>query len=170
MPTTYEPIATTTLGSAAAEITFSSIPSSYTDLRLVIVTNDGDTGNGGNFAMQFNGVTTSTYSSISLRGDGSTADSNSLSSFPYIALGALNGASGTRSFYTVDIFSYAGSTNKTILGTNSGDRNGAGQVQRCVGLWRSTSAITSIVVKSNNSPTRQLITGTTATLYGIKNA
>jgi hypothetical protein len=37
MPATYEPIATTTLGTAAAFITFSSIPATYTDLRLVIV-------------------------------------------------------------------------------------------------------------------------------------
>ena len=37
MPATYEPIATTTLGSAATNITFSSIPATYTDLRLVLV-------------------------------------------------------------------------------------------------------------------------------------
>jgi hypothetical protein len=36
MATTYEPIATTTLGTAAAFITFSSIPATYTDLRLVV--------------------------------------------------------------------------------------------------------------------------------------
>jgi len=35
MPATYEPIATTTLGSAAATITFSSIPATYTDLVIV---------------------------------------------------------------------------------------------------------------------------------------
>jgi hypothetical protein len=33
MAKTYEPIATTTLGSAAASITFSSIPATYTDLN-----------------------------------------------------------------------------------------------------------------------------------------
>jgi hypothetical protein len=37
MPATYEPIATTTLGGAAATITFSSISSAYTDLRIVLV-------------------------------------------------------------------------------------------------------------------------------------
>ena len=33
---TYEPIATQTLASAAASITFSSIAATYTDLRLVL--------------------------------------------------------------------------------------------------------------------------------------
>jgi len=36
MPTTYEPIATTTLSTATASVTFSSISGTYTDLRLVI--------------------------------------------------------------------------------------------------------------------------------------
>ena len=33
---TYTPIATTTLGSAQADVTFSSISGSYTDLVLII--------------------------------------------------------------------------------------------------------------------------------------
>ena len=37
MAITYEPIATTTLGSAAASVTFSSISGSYTDLVLIVV-------------------------------------------------------------------------------------------------------------------------------------
>jgi hypothetical protein len=35
MPATYEPIATTTLGTAAATITFSSIPATYSDLMQI---------------------------------------------------------------------------------------------------------------------------------------
>jgi hypothetical protein len=35
MAKTYEPIATTTLGTAAATVTFSSISGTYTDLVLV---------------------------------------------------------------------------------------------------------------------------------------
>ena len=36
---TYEPIATNTLGSAAASVTFSGISGSYTDLILITSTN-----------------------------------------------------------------------------------------------------------------------------------
>ena len=36
MAITYEPIATNTLGSAAASVTFSSISGTYTDLVVVV--------------------------------------------------------------------------------------------------------------------------------------
>jgi hypothetical protein len=66
-----------------------------------------------------------------------------------------------------NIFSYAGSTNKTCLIESSEDKNGSGSTVRTVGLWRDTSAITSIEVLMSSST---FATGTIATLYGIKNA
>jgi hypothetical protein len=39
MPLTYEPIATATLGSATATISFTSIPSIYTDLAISVYAN-----------------------------------------------------------------------------------------------------------------------------------
>jgi hypothetical protein len=70
---TYEAIATQTLGSAAASVTFSSIPGTYTDLVLVVA---GTLTTGTeNIVMQFNGDTGSNYSVTSLLGDGSTASS-----------------------------------------------------------------------------------------------
>jgi hypothetical protein len=60
MAITYEPIATTTLGSAAASVTFSSISGSYTDLVLVV------TGIGATVTtfpwIRFNGLSTNIYS------------------------------------------------------------------------------------------------------------
>jgi hypothetical protein len=78
----------------------------------------------------------------------------------------LSGLSTTQpSFISCDIFSYAGSTQKTVLAESSEDRNGAGLVARQVGLWRSTAAITNIQVVNTG-----FTTGTIATLYGIKAA
>jgi hypothetical protein len=68
---------------------------------------------------------------------------------------------------TYDIFSYAGSTFKTLLMTTSGDQNGSGWVERIVGLYRSTSAITSISIDASAST---FAVGSTATLYGILKA
>lgn len=165
MPATYEPIATTTLGSAAASITFSSIASSWTDIRLiltssaasgtiypVLVINDDNAG--------------SSYSQTNLRADGATASSNRSTNAGSGWDFAYNGVTTTPSLLTADFMSYAGSTFKTCLITNSNDRNGSGYSDRYVGLWRSTSAITKIAVVAGAN----FAIGTTATLYGIKNA
>ena len=72
MPTTYEPIATQTLGSAAATITFSSIPATYTDLRLVLV---GTSTISANPKINFNSDTATNYSQTILSGNGSVANS-----------------------------------------------------------------------------------------------
>jgi hypothetical protein len=167
MPSTYEPIATTTLGSASANITFSSISSAFTDLRLVVTYT---TTTAGQYSyLQFNGITTTTYSDTYLAGDGAAAFSGADTSASFIAFGSYQSPSSTTipCFATADIFSYAGSTNKTVLNTSSMDKNGSGDVERIVGLWRSTAAITSIAIKTSSST---FAAGTTATLYGIKNA
>ena len=166
MPSTYEPIATTTLGSAAASITFSSIPSTYTDLKIVFV--GTATLSGINANVRFNSDTASNYSNTALGGDGSTAQSVSATSQTYNQLTVFNGINGTiPTLRTMDIFSYAGSTYKTCLTTESNDFNGSGSSARTVQLWRSASAINTILIYASSST---FTTGTTATLYGIKNA
>jgi hypothetical protein len=168
MATTYDKIATTTLGTAATSITFSSITGSYTDLRIVFIipTMTGTTG----ARIQFNGDTASNYSYTALGGDGATAQSlRGTSQTEYKIGGAFVNPSATVPyFYEIDIFSYAGSTNKTALASFNNDQNGAGSIEKTVGLWRSTSAITSLVLKSNGTVTFGI--GTTATLYGILKA
>ena len=172
MPATYEPIATTTLGSAASSITFSSIPGTYTDLRLVVTGKCVHTSAAyGTFIARFNSDSTTKYSYTWLYGDGTAASSSSATNDTearlYIA--ANTDGSSTASLATLDIFSYAGSTNKTMLHTHSNDLNAAGvNVGQRVILWRNTAAITSIEL-SNLSFTN-FATGTTATLYGILKA
>ena len=164
MATTYEKIATTTLGSSAADITFSSISSAYTDLRLVIV---GTAATGGSVCYaQFNADTAANYSRTFIRGNGSTASSNRATGADVMYL-TNYGLSTTIPFMaTLDVFSYAGSTFKTSLATGQEDFNGSGQVTYLVNLWRSTSAVTSIKLFNDYNWN----TGTTATLYGILKA
>ena len=164
MPTaTYTPIATQTLGSAAASITFSSIPGTYTDLRLVLTCTTSSAGSV--VYVKFNADSTTTnYSFVNLYGQGSstgaTAGVNSL-----IAINAFLGTSTSISqMYSADIFSYAGSTNKCVIGTCAEDQNGSGDVTITQGLWRSTAAITSVVLSLSAG---NFSTGTIATLWGI---
>lgn len=162
MPATYEPIATTTLGSAAATITFSSISSSYTDLRLVTV---GTSAANGQLRMQFNGDTGANYSRTYMFGTGSSALSGRQTSLESIRGDTLQ--TSIPILQSFDIFSYAGATYKTVLMDLCRDLNGSGQISRMVGLWQSTSAITSIVLSLS---TGNYDAGTTATLYGILKA
>jgi hypothetical protein len=167
MPATYEPIATTTLGSAAATITFSSISSAYTDLRIVLV-GSSSSASEDDPQLRFNSDSGTNYSRTQMRGDGTSASSNRQTSQNYMVIGKITATGSIKGMTTADIFSYAGSTYKTVLGTGSADANGSGNVQRAVGLWRSTAAITSIQIALASSSNFEI--GTTATLYGILKA
>lgn len=171
MPATYEPIATTTLGSAANSITFSSIPGTYTDLRLVLVVRSDRAAGADSVNLRFNSDTTTSGSQTNLLGDGSAASSSrstSVSRVCNLNCPADTATAGVFGLLEYDIFSYAGSTNKTVLAKSSADTNGAGSVTTQVGLWRNTAAITTITLLSNTSS--NFIAGTAATLYGILKA
>jgi hypothetical protein len=163
MPATYEPIATTTLGSAAASISFTSIATSWTDLRLVLVGTGTSTSNAW---LRFNNDSSALYSQTNLNGDGSTAGSTTQTSQTQIRQ-AYNLFDTTISMITYDVFSYAGSTFKTLLMEVCADKNGSGYVTRQVGLYRSTTAISRLDLVSSTST---FAAGTIATLYGIKSA
>jgi hypothetical protein len=165
MPATYDPIATTTLGSNQGSIVFSSIPSTYTDLRLIIVARSPVPG--GNLTITYNQQTGTQYSSTILLGDGSSATFTSTTNQGSInSLFAGNMNSTLPVFISLDIFSYTGSTNKSTLASTSFDRNGAGETRRQIVLWSNTSAINRIDIDSSGFITA----GSIATLYGIKAA
>ena len=163
MPATYEPIATTTLGSAAASINFSSISSTYTDLKVVL---QFAPSNDDRAICTFNSDTGTNYSVTTLVGNGSTASSARSTSANYIQPSRNAGAANEEQLVIMDIFSYAGSTNKTVLSDVAADRNGAGVTVKSVNLWRSTSAINEINFTLLNGNNYKI--GSTATLYGIK--
>lgn len=163
MATTYDLIASQTLGSAAASITFSSIAASWTDLRLVLVTK---TSSASSVSLRFNSDTASNYSSTYLLGNGSAASSGKYTNNTTVELADNTGTGWC--MQTADIFSYAGSTYKTVLASNNDDENGSGTVDRSVSLWRSTSAINTVFIGTLSAVT--MAVGTVATLYGIKSA
>ena len=166
MPATYEKIATTTLGSAASTITFSSIASSWTDLRLVLTA----TGSVANYVkLNFNSDTATNYSDVQLYANsgGYYSTTDTIAGTIYIEGGFSQMSTTIPVFYALDIFSYAGSTFKTFLSEASMDKNGSGSIARLAGLWRSTAAINRIDLAVN---TGNFATGSTATLYGILKA
>ena len=163
MASTYTPIATYTAGSAQASYTFNSIPSTYTDLVIVM---NGQVASGGNdnILYQYNGDTGSNYSGTSLYGTGSAAASDRASnSVSYIA-GRVSSAANSTSIFQVQNYSNT-TTNKTSLARgNAPDA----LVMAFVGMWRSTAAINSIKLYTASSVNFNV--GSTFTLWGILNA
>ena len=157
---TYTPIATTTLGSAAASYTFSSIPSTYTDLVLVYA----GTGDNGDLYLQFNGDTGANYSVTNLYGNGTSAGSNrgSNNSVSYVP-GLIR--STQPSSPITHIMNYANTTTYKTFIARAGSADY--EVMARVGLWRSTAAITSIAIKNTGG---NLNSGSVITLYGIASA
>jgi hypothetical protein len=162
MPKTYEPIASTTVGTATTTVTLSNIPQTYTD--LVVVANAATPSGGIVFSVRFNSDTGSNYSGTRLGGTGTATFSDRSSSATSIGATILKSSAQPDGAYIIHIQNYANTnTYKTCL-----IRGNATQVGVTAGLWRSTSAITS--VSFGGEFTADVIAGSTFVLYGIKAA
>jgi hypothetical protein len=164
MPATYEPIASHTLTADTASYTLSSIPGTYTDLILVAAHGTSAPSASG-FIVRLNGDTASNYSLTAIEGNGSSANSGRNSNVTYLAAGISNASSNAVT--VMHFMSYANtSVFKTMLAAADASQYGA---TRRVGLYRSTSAITSVFVAESNG-SFVLKAGSTFSLYGIKAA
>ena len=157
----YEVISTQTLGSAAASVTFSSIPQTYTDLVLIVshdVTADAVTG------VQFNSDTASNYSATYLWGQGtvpnSARETSAASAFAFYGSAASGFAQAI-----IQVMNYSNST--TYKSFISRETDAAIETLVVAGLWRSTAAITSMVLLRRSG---NFAVGSTFALYGIKAA
>jgi hypothetical protein len=161
---TFEAIATQTLGSAAASVTFSSIPSTYTDLVLIITpqSSSGTT----SVDIQFNGDTGTNYSLTFLYGDGTSAASGRASNNAVANGGTAVATANTLLINTVQIQNYSNTTTYKSLLTRA--NNTVGNVLTSISMWRNTAAINSVLLKLATGA--NFTTGSTFSLYGVKNA
>ena len=160
MPATYEPIATQTLGSAAASVTFSSISGTYTDLVLIV--NASLASGAASTLMRYNSDSGNNYSGTRLIGDGSSASSQRTTNANNNDIGYFN-TSMCASIVSIQNYSST-TTYKTCLVRANTSEYVFGQVQ----MWRNTAAVTSINI--TNSSAVNFNAGSTFTLYGIKAA
>lgn len=163
MAKTYKPIATTTLAnSSTAEVTFSSIPSTYTDLILVM---SGKQVVATTLKLQFNSDTSSNYSYLRISGNGSSAATETFGSQTTMPIGY-----GGTEWYNV-IAQIQNYSNTTTYKTTLSRSNASNQfVFAYVSLWRSTSAINTIRIVTDNLSSTYFASGSMFTLYGIASA
>lgn len=162
MTATYEKIATTTLSSNAASVTFSSISQNFTDL-IIIVTPKLVSGTA-QVLFQLNGDTGTNYSLLRMGADGSVTGSSKPAPTSFGQLSWWGYAGSTfGQVITASLNNYSNNTTyKTMLSRNDNANYGVG-LNAC--MWRNTAAVTSILIYSD---TANFDTGSTFTLYGIK--
>lgn len=166
MPDTFIKIASVTVGSGgAANIDFTSIPSTYTDL-CVKLSARGDAANTA-VKIQFNALTTN-LSTRYLYGSGSSASSFTDASNIYTYANSSSYTASTFANSEIYIPNYASSNAKSISVDAVTETNAtAADMALFAGLWNATAAITSIKLLPNSG---NFVQYSTATLYGIKNS
>jgi hypothetical protein len=169
MATTCRLIAKNTLGSDAADVTFSSIPGTYTDLLLVANARTARALLLDVLKLEFNGSTTG-YSSRYLEGAGASGvASATISEFWGLTTAGDNATASTFGNSECYIPNYAGSTNKSASSTGTQETNGTtAYIQAQAALWTSTDAITSIKIVSRVGS--NIRSGSSFFLYGITKA
>jgi hypothetical protein len=175
MANTYTIIASNTLSSSAASVTFSSIPATYTDLVLRISARANGSGLLAGLAIKFNGSTTSIYSNTNLFAYSSSGTSNRSSSVASIPAmdNITDGGATANSFSSNELYipSYTISQNKPSslfsVVENKSATNFEWLVYTGAGLYRDTAAISSIALTTNAG---SFVSGSSFFLYGIKNS
>ncbi len=166
MPNTFTLIASSTVsGATASDITFSSIPGTYTDLvvKYSLRANATDGADAYDLILTLN--TTSTITSKVVRGNGSTASSNSITDRILRAVNVSNWTASTFSNGELYIPNYTSSNNKSWSNDSVTENNATGaDMSLTAGLTSISAAITTIKLAANNA---SLVQYSSAYLYGI---
>lgn len=164
MANTYTLIASSTVGSGgAANIEFTSIPSTYTDLLLKISLRGSFAGVADNITLTINNSAIGTPKSVF--GNGASAVSNA-DPFVYTASTATASTFGNGEIY---IPNYTSSNNKSISADTVSENNATtAYTFLTAALWSNSAAITSIKLAPADGGTWNQYS--TAYLYGIKNS
>lgn len=167
MANTYIKIASASVGSGgAANIEFTGIPATYTDLLVKFSGRSARTGlDTDDMLVTFNGASTN-FSSIPMYGSGSAAVSFTDTS---LFVGVYLTSTATASAFSnseVYIPNYAGSTRKSLSADTVSEQNATkAYATFSAALWTNTAAITSLLLKTGSGS--NLVQYSTATLYGI---
>ena len=167
MPTFTQIGSAVTVGAGGTpSVTFTTIPSTYTDLRILASARNNASSVVNVILLSFNG-STSNFTGREVSGNGSAAGSSTVTRWG----GLINGGNSTSStFASTDLYipNYAGSTFKSFsVDSVHENNNSEAYAYLIAGLWSDTSAINEITLASSSG---NLVQYSTFALYGISNA
>jgi hypothetical protein len=167
-------IAQQVLASPTAIVTFSSIPATYRNLRLVYQCRGSAAQVNGTLMLRFNADTGSNYDNQFVVGNATTASAGENLAANVMRIAAIPQASATANVPgsgTIVIANYVGTTFQKDLTCTSGYKYGTSSTnifsRVSYGAWRDTAAITSLTLQEGQFG-GDIITGSVFTLYGEK--
>jgi len=170
MPSTYTLIASNTLTTTTSSITFSAIPSTFTDLVVRISARGSNAAVGTQLGVRYNNNSSTIYSNTYLTGNGSAASSSRISenNGDEVNNGTSGNSSTSNTFGSTEIYipNYTVSANKPISWFTVSENNATtAHITTSASLFGSTTAISSLVINYNTS----LLSGSSFYLYGLRN-
>ena len=163
-------IAGQTVSGSAAQITFSSIPQTFSHLQIRITGRHSGAVSLQSAFIQLNGFGGSYPYFHTLVGDGSSATSGAGISSVIIlpSLPGTTAAANTVGSVIVDILDYTNTNkNKTVRAIGGADLNGSGVISLTSGFNIDTTALSSVTVGGAFTSPYSFAVGTRADLYGI---
>ncbi len=171
MPSTYTLISSNILSASTYTVTFSAIPSTYTDLVFKCSTRTNAAGVAIDKLAFRTGANTTIYSTTLLQGNGAAGSSSRESNNNNMAAGyntAATATSDTFSSTEIYISNYATSTDKPMSIFTAQETNATtAYINANAALHRATVAIDEVNFFTNSG---QFIAGSSFYLYGIKNS
>jgi len=169
---TYEQIATQLVTSSVSSVIFSSIPATYKHLQIRFTCKSSSSGAAIDSWLRFNSDSGANYASHWIRGTGSAMSSSNYLPGNEILLkyGSISSNDSRFAGGIIDLLDYANtSKNKTVRSFQGAIFGSSDQsVVLNSGLWRNTTAVTSIEYIANGGATRTIESGSRFSLYGIK--
>lgn len=169
MSSTYKLIASTTLSSSAASVTFSAIPQTYPDLvlRWSARSTNATVDDGGYISINESIYSTTNYNQTILQWYGTTPSSYRQASSFYFVLPGANATSNSFGSSEMYLPNYAGNTNKPGSLFTITESNTANLYEHISAVLKvNTAAISSITLLMTAG---NFVSGSTFHLYGISN-
>lgn len=170
MAVTYDLIASTVLSTTSSSVTLSSIPSTYTSLRLVTSTFSSNTAT---CRIQFNGDGAGNYGLQFMTWTNNASPSGSASvseSGIYFTGAQMGGSASYPGLFVVDILGYSDTSYMTTLNHVGGHATGTGSSSEWFqvgGAWYNTAVVSSITLARGSGTFNA---GSSFRLYGITGA
>jgi hypothetical protein len=166
----YELIQSQVLGTSAASVTFSSIPSSFRHLQIRMIAKTNRTDNTAALPLlNFNSDSGSNYAWHALTGTGSSVVSLASTSTTGMRTANItnsNAAFNANNFGSgvIDILDYVSTAKNTTIRTLGG-RDEANNISLISGVWLNTAAVTSLKLEDSGF---SFVSGSRFSLYGLR--